>query len=87
MSIKKVTAYLRQVPTGESRQCTLVIEKQNLGTPDEALSPVIRVNYEIEDQADDFPDGEYVVNYGGVRPRRYVAFTKSGGRYSEKKST
>jgi hypothetical protein len=46
------------VPKGASRQCTLVIETQNLGTPDESLSPIIRVNCEIEDQVDDFPDGE-----------------------------
>jgi hypothetical protein len=65
-----------------------VIEKQNFGTPDESLSPITRVNYDTEDQTDDFPDGEYLVNYGG-RPdrRRYGAFTKRGGRYSEKKST
>jgi hypothetical protein len=67
MSIKKVTAHLRQVPSGASRECVFVVETLNLGTPDEALSPIIRMNYDIEDQADDFPDGEYVVNYGGHR--------------------
>jgi hypothetical protein len=67
MSIKKLTAHLRQVPTGVSRECVFVVETLNLGTPDEALSPIIRMNYDIEDQADDFPDGEYVVNYGGHR--------------------
>jgi hypothetical protein len=86
-SITKVSGYLRQLPAGASRQCTLVIETQNFGTPDESLSSIIRVNYEIEDQADDFPDGEYLVKWGGgPEIRSYVAFIKSGGRYSEKKS-
>ena len=86
MSIEKATGYLQQVPKGAGRQCILVIETLNLGTPDEALSPAIRMNYDIEDQADDFPDGEYMVHHGGAKLRRYVAFTKSGGRYREKKS-
>lgn len=85
MSINKVRGYLLPGPGSAGRECVLIVETLNLGTTDEALSPIIRMNYDIEDQADDFPDGEYVVNYGGPRLRRYVAFTKSGGRYREKK--
>jgi hypothetical protein len=75
---KNVRGDLQQMPQGQRRICTLSIETRNLGTPDQSLSPVIKVSYEIVDPVDDFPDGNYQVSYNGGR----VAFVKSGGRYS-----
>jgi hypothetical protein len=77
-----VAGFLQQLPQGRGRPCKLIVEKI-LHYVNGEVSPVLEGwEYGIEDQKDDFPDGDYQVTHGSDQQK--VLFVRRDGRYKQK---